>query len=235
MRTSFKNRKKRFPIGRRRATEILRLAIPIVRKAVYGSAVPSVSAIARKSRSPFRILVSTIISARTKDEVTAQAARRLFARADKPAAIAAMDEKVIASLIYPAGFYKTKARSIKALSSIISQDYDGLVPDTMEGLLSLPGVGRKTANLVLTLGFAKSGICVDTHVHRITNRLGVIRTDSPYETEYALRISLPKSHWMEINDLLVRFGKRVCVPISPHCSSCPLVRLCRRVGVLRYR
>ncbi len=223
------------PLGKRRATAMLRRAVPAVRAAVEGARSPSVTEIARSTREPFRVLVSTVISARTKDEVTAEASRRLLGRASTPRRLAALPERTIAALIYPAGFYRTKARAIRELSRVIAHDLGGRVPDTMEGLLELPGVGRKTANLVLTLGFGKPGICVDTHVHRISNRLGAVRTARPAETEAALRAALPREHWIEINDLLVMFGQTICVPVSPRCSACPLARVCRREGVTRSR
>ena len=224
-----------FPRGRPAATAILRHVIPAVRKAVRGQREPSVTRIARRSRSPFKVLVSTVISARTKDEVTTDAARRLFAKASTPAALSGLSERAIAGLIYPAGFYRTKAKAIRALSAMIVREFGGRVPDTMEGLLSLPGVGRKTANLVLTLGFGVPAICVDTHVHRVVNRIGIIRTRRPVETEACLRAALPKRHWLEINDLLVMFGKTVCAPLSPRCSTCPVRSSCARVGVVRSR
>jgi endonuclease-3 len=224
-----------FPRGRGAARAVLSRVVPAVRKAVYGAPNPSVTEIARRSRSPFKVLVSTVISARTKDEVTGEAARRLFARAGAPASIATLSEERIAALIYPAGFYRTKARAIRALSAKLVREYDGRVPASMEELLSLPGVGRKTANLVLTLGFGLPAICVDTHVHRVVNRLGIIRTKSPTETESALRAALHPRHWLEINDLLVTFGKTICTPLSPRCSVCPVHRSCRRAGVRRSR
>jgi endonuclease-3 len=224
-----------FPRGKRAATAMFRRIVPAVRRAVGGDPVPSVTEIARRSRSPFKVLVSTVISARTKDEVTGKAARRLFAEASNPKALAALPEARIAELIYPAGFYRTKARAIRALSARLMREFGGRVPDTMEGLLALPGVGRKTANLVLTLGFALPGICVDTHVHRVVNRLGIVRTKAPVETEACLRATLPKGHWLEINDLLVTFGKTICAPISPRCSICPIARSCARAGVTRSR
>jgi len=205
--------------------------VPAVRAAVRGDPVPSVTEIAQRSRSPFKVLVSTVISARTKDEVTGEASKRLFAAAATPRKLAALSEARIARLIYPAGFYRTKARAIRALSAKVARESGGRVPDTMEGLLALPGVGRKTANLVLTLGFGLPGICVDTHVHRVVNRLGVIRTKHPAETESCLRAALPRGHWIEINDLLVTYGKRICTPVSPRCSICPIRRFCGRAGV----
>ncbi len=223
------------PLGRHAARDVLTRLVPAVRKAVCGNPSPSVTEIARRSRSPFKVLVSTVISARTKDEVTGEAARRLFKKAATPRELSRLPENTISELIYPAGFYRTKARAIRALSAQIIEEFGGHVPDTMEGLLSLPGVGRKTANLVLTLGFGLPGICVDTHVHRVVNRLGIIQTRHPAETESSLRAVLPRGHWLEINDLLVTFGKTVCAPVSPRCSVCPIRRSCGRVGVQRSR
>ena len=224
-----------FPLGKTTATARFRRIVPLVGTAVRGERAPSVTEIAQRSRSPFKVLVSTVISARTKDEVTGEAARRLFAKASTPRTLQALSTKRIEELIYPAGFYRTKAKAIRALSAKITGEFGGRVPDTMEGLLALPGVGRKTANLVLTLGFALPGICVDTHVHRVANRLGIIRTKAPAETESCLRATLPKRHWLEINDLLVTFGKTICAPVSPRCSICPIARSCERAGVVRSR
>lgn len=224
-----------FPSGRVRSRALLRHVMPILRRAVNGEKAPSVTEIAERTRSPFRVLVSTVISARTKDEVTSEASERLFARATTPVDMARLQERTIAKLIFPAGFYRTKARAIRALSGKIANEFGGRVPDTIEGLLTLPGVGRKTANLVVTHGFGKPGICVDTHVHRIANRLGAVRTRNPHETEFALRAVLPKRHWLEINELLVTYGKRVCAPISPFCSRCAVASGCGRVGVERSR
>ncbi len=188
-----------------------------------------------RRRDPFRLLVACIISLRTKDEVTATSSARLFAQADTPAAIALLPEKTIARLIYPAGFYNTKARQIRAIARTIVDDHAGRVPETREGLLAFPGVGRKTANLVLGLGFGTPAICVDTHVHRISNRLGLVTTRTPEETERALEQVLPRRFWIDINDLLVTFGQHVCHPTSPHCSTCPLATRCPRLGVIRSR
>jgi endonuclease-3 len=225
----------RYPLGEEKSKTILMEIIPVVREAIRDEEDPSVSEIARRTRSPFRVLISTVISARTKDEVTRVTSDRLFLEADSPEAMVSLDEEKIAELIYPAGFYKNKARSIRRLSQEIIKDYGGKVPDTIEDLLSLPGVGRKTANLVVTRGFGKEGICVDTHVHRICNRLGVIDTPSPDKTEFALRKVLPREFWIEINDLLVKFGKKICTPQSPHCSICPIKESCECVGVERWR
>jgi endonuclease-3 len=188
-----------------------------------------------RRREPFRLLVACIISLRTKDAVTAEASARLFARADTPAGIARLSEDEIGRLIFPAGFYNTKAHQLRALSMQLMDRHAGRVPGDRAALLALPGVGRKTANLVLGLGFGVPAICVDTHVHRISNRLGLVTTAKPEETERALEALLPRRHWIEINDLLVTFGQNVCHPTSPHCSACSLARRCARAGVRRSR
>lgn len=206
-----------------------------LRQTLGGSPRPSVSTVAADYRDPFRILVSTVISLRTKDRVTSEASARLFARAADPAALAALDTAEIARLIYPAGFYNTKARSLGDIARTLVRDFAGEVPRTREELLSLPGVGRKTANLVLGLGFGVPAICVDTHVHRIPNRLGLVETNTPQQTEAALEEGLPGEYWIEINGLLVQFGQQICTPVSPWCSRCPLADLCPRVGVDRSR
>jgi endonuclease-3 len=180
---------------------------------------------------PFRILVSCILSLRTKDEVTYPATERLFAMASDPAGMLRLTPTAIEKAIYPAGFYRTKAKQIRAISEILLSRHGGQVPDTIEELLRLPGVGRKTANLTVTLGFGKAGICVDTHVHRIANRLGWVATKTPDDTEAALRRSLPKRWWIPINETLVRHGQQVCKPISPLCSACAVVRACPKLGV----
>jgi endonuclease-3 len=187
------------------------------------------------SRSPFRLLVACVISLRTKDEVTAEASRRLFAIADSPEALAALEPASIAEAIFPAGFYNTKAKQLRTIGEILRDRYGGEVPGDEEALLELPGVGRKTANLVLGLGFGIPAICVDTHVHRISNRLGLVATTTPERTEFALRKVLPKDLWIPINDLLVTFGQNRCHPTSPRCTGCPLDDLCPRIGVTRSR
>ena len=195
---------------------------------------PAVTKIARK-RDPFRVLVSTVISLRTKDETTREAARRLFELADTPLAMRELDIEEIEEAIYPAGFYRTKARNIKRICAILISESGGKVPDSIEELLRLPGVGRKTANLVVTLGYGKPGICVDTHVHRVSNRLGYVVSKTPDKTEFALRMKLPEEYWIEYNDLLVSYGKHVCTPVSPFCSQCRIYDYCERVGVTRSR
>lgn len=224
-----------FPAGEERARSLLRRVVPIIRKAIKGDKDPSVTVIARKTRSPFKVLVSTVISARTKDEVTLAASEKLFSRESTPEGIASLSERQIAKLIYPAGFYKTKARAIRELSKMIISDYGGRVPGTIDELLELPGVGRKTANLVVTQGFGRPGICVDTHVHRVVNRLGAVSTGNPGDTEFALRRVLPRRYWIEINDLLVTFGRVMCTPISPFCSQCGVYGDCARSDVKKSR
>lgn len=185
--------------------------------------------------SPFRVLIGCLLSLRTKDETTYPATERLFARAKDPAAMLRLSESTIARLIYPVGFYRRKAAQIRAISRILLERHAGAVPRTIEALLELPGVGRKTANLTVTLGWGLPGICVDTHVHRITNRLGWLRTKDPDATEARLREILPKRFWIPINETLVRHGQRVCHPVSPKCSICPVRERCARVGVTRSR
>lgn len=176
-------------------------------------------------------MVSCVLSLRTRDATTLEASRRLFALAQDPAQLAVLPLLAVQKAIYPVSFYRVKARSLKKLSREILKRFGGRTPDAMEDLLSLPGVGRKTANLVLTLGHGKPGICVDTHVHRISNRWGYVKTKTPEQTEMALRAKLPKPYWMIYNDLLVAFGQNLCQPVSPLCSRCPLRSSCPRLGV----
>jgi endonuclease-3 len=196
---------------------------------------PAVTIVSECDHSPFKVLVSCIISLRTKDEVTTAASLRLFARADNPAKMQEVPVDDVARLIYPAGFYRNKARQIHELSRRLVLEYGGSVPDDLDELLTFKGVGRKTANLVVTLGFGKPGICVDTHVHRICNRLGYVSTRSPEETEKALRARLPSEYWIAINDLLVAFGQNHCHPVSPRCTTCRISGFCSRVGVKKFR
>lgn len=197
---------------------------------------PPVSAMAGEEVvDPFKILISTIISARTKDEVTGPATDRLFALAASPEEMSTLTEEKIETAIFPAGFYHTKAKAIRKTSKELIERFHSRVPDTIEDLLTLPGVGRKTANLVVTLAHNKSGICVDTHVHRITNRWGYVKTKTPHETEQALRAKLPKKHWIAINTILVMHGQNICKPVTPLCSRCPVSQYCARIGVTRSR
>jgi endonuclease III len=191
--------------------------------------------IAARDADPFRVLVACILSLRTQDTTTGPAAARLFAVADTPASMLSLPARQIERLVYPVGFYRTKARVILGLSRDLLDRFGGRVPDDIDALLTLKGVGRKTANLVVTMGYGKPGICVDTHVHRISNRLGYVRTRDPEATEMALRARLPRRYWIGYNDLLVAFGQNICTPISPRCSTCPVNGLCRKVGVTSAR
>ncbi len=187
------------------------------------------------TKSPFMVLISCILSLRTKDKVTAEASNRLFKLADNPQKMLGLSIKNIEKAIYPVGFYKTKAKRIKEICRVLLDDYEGVVPNEIDELLKLNGVGRKTANLTVTLGYGKLGICVDTHVHRISNRLGLVKTKTPEQTEFALRKKLPQKHWLIYNDLLVTYGQNLCVPISPWCSKCKIFKYCKRVGVKKSR
>jgi endonuclease-3 len=191
--------------------------------------------VAAEQPDPFRVLIACILSLRTQDATTRDASERLFRVADTPAAMVQLSPARIARLIFPVGFYRTKARVIRDISRDLLARFQGAVPSDLEALLTLKGVGRKTANLVVTVGFERPGICVDVHVHRISNRLGFVRTASPDQTELALRAKLPRRYWIGLNDLLVAFGQNVCRPLSPHCSRCPVARWCRRIGVSRAR
>jgi endonuclease-3 len=182
-------------------------------------------------QSPFRVLISCILSLRTQDATTAKASHRLFALADSPETMLKLTAKKMEKLIYPVGFYRTKAKNILEICQTLIDRHAGQVPDSIDELLKFRGVGRKTANLVVTLGYRKAGICVDTHVHRISNRWGYVKTATPEKTEFALRDKLPKKYWIEFNDLLVSFGQHLCRPISPVCSQCPIAQYCNRVGV----
>ncbi len=178
------------------------------------------------SSDPFRALIATVLSQRTRDEVTERASEKLFSKYGKASALAHADVKDIEALIREVGFYRIKAPRVKEIARIISNDFKGKVPDDMDTLLSLPGVGRKTANCVLVYGFGKDAIAVDTHVHRISNRLGLVSTKTPEETEIRLKEVLPKKYWRHINELLVRFGQDICRPVAPRCSACTLADLC---------
>ena len=192
---------------------------------------PVVGIVAHQSSNPFLILIACVLSLRTKDHTTSEACQRLFALATDPISMKRLPLDRLERAIYPVGFYRTKAKHIRLISHRILEAYDGKVPDSIDELLTLDGVGRKTANLVVTVGYNKPGICVDVHVHRICNRWGYVKTRKPEETEVVLRSKLPKRHWITLNDLLVPFGQNLCRPISPLCSQCKLSAFCPRVGV----
>jgi endonuclease III len=209
--------------------------VSLLQAAVLDDDLPIVSQLAAAKYGPYALLVSTLLSLRTKDEVTAVATERLLDLARNPDDMLRLSEEDIAKAIYPVGFYHNKARTIREISHTLIEKYQGSVPDTIEELLKFKGVGRKTANLVVSLGFDKDGICVDTHVHRISNRLGYVTTKTPEKTEAALREKLPKEFWKIYNTLLVAFGQKICRPVSPRCSSCSVHRFCDRAGVTKSR
>lgn len=211
-------------------------AIKILRREVKKWKTPIVTKYSKTEPRPaFHVLISCLLSLRTKDKETASASRRLFDVADTPGKLAKLPAKKIEKLIYPVGFYRNKAKTIKDVCSILEKSHGGVTPDSIDELLKFKGVGRKTANLVVTLGFGKPGICVDTHVHRICNIWGYVKTRSPDETEFQLREILPKRYWIEFNDLLVTFGQNHCRPVSPFCSTCQIESICPRTGVKKSR
>jgi endonuclease-3 len=202
----------------------LRIVLQSMEREISGKAFPGADGLQDPEweRDPFHVLIATVLSQRTKDANTYKAARQLFARFNGPLDLSRADVKEVEDLIRPSGFYQVKARGIKEICRILVERYDGKVPDDMEGLLALPLVGRKTANCVLAYGFGKEGLCVDTHVHRITNRLGWVRTKDADETEQELRRIVPKGLWTDLNSIMVRFGQGTCLPQRPRCSSCPV-------------
>ena len=208
--------------------------IKLVEKQIGQFMAPSVTEVSWQ-RDPYLILVSCILSLRTKDKTTILASRRLFEVADNPESMVKLSKLQLQKLIYPVGFYRNKAKAILGLSRKISKDFSGRVPSQLEELLKLKGVGRKTANLVLGLGFNIPAICVDTHVHRISNRLGWVKAKTPEATEERLKAIVPKSRWIDLNTILVTFGQNICVPVSPYCSRCAIFKFCNRVKVLKFR
>ena len=211
-----------------RVVRILRLEAARFRR-------PSVGIVALQSQDPFLVLVSCILSLRTQDQTTAEASARLFRLASTPEQMLQLSERTIVTAIYPVGFYRVKARTIRTICSDLVERWNSRVPAEIDDLLRLKGVGRKTANLVVTLGYGQPGICVDTHVHRIANRLGYVRTKEPDQTETALRRRLPREYWIELNELLVTYGQNICRPVSPRCGECRLADDCARVGVSKRR
>ncbi|PIE59905.1 MAG: exodeoxyribonuclease III [Desulfobulbus propionicus] len=207
--------------------------LPLIKKEVARYQVPVVDLVAIQTRDPFKVLVATVLSARTRDETTAAAAKRLFEVASTPDQLAALTVAELEKLIYPVGFFRNKARYLHDLPRILSEKFSGLVPDTIEELIQLPGVGRKTANLVRAVAFHKPAICVDTHVHRIMNIWGYVCTDTPFKTEMALREKLPQKYWQDINSILVAYGQGTCKPQRPLCESCIIEKLCPKIGVIK--
>jgi endonuclease-3 len=204
-------------------------------KEFYTSDVPVVTRIANERHDPFLVLIGCLLSLRTKDETTDKAMERLMKRARTPRELLSIPTGEVERIIYPVGFYKVKSRLIKEISRTVIEKYHNIVPDTLDELLTIKGVGRKTANIVITEGFGLPGIAVDTHVHRISNRLGAVRTKTPEETEMRLRQILPQEYWRVYNPLLVTHGRRTCTPLSPWCGRCRVHDLCARVGVTRSR
>jgi endonuclease-3 len=213
----------------------IHIVIATLRDAARAWTLPYVTDLAQRARDPFRVLISTMLSLHTKDATTAEASKKLFALAATPRAMLKLKHNEIEHAIYPVGFYRAKARNILLTCQELIRQYNGNVPDDLNALIALPGVGRKTANLVITQGFGKPGICVDTHVHRITNRWGYVKTNMPEQTEIVLRAKLPGEYWIAINDLLVALGQNICHPTSPKCSLCPVHAHCARIGVTRSR
>ena len=203
--------------------------------ASMGKVLPAVSLVAVELQDPFSVLISTVISLRTKDDVTLNASRRLLSKAPDAASMLKLSEEEIASLIFPAGFYKRKAIQIRSIAKTLVEEYDGMVPADAELLMELPGVGIKTANLTLNLGFGIDAICVDCHVHQISNRLGWISTKTPEESEKVLQTIMPKRFWIPLNELLVSYGQEVCTSVSPKCSLCPENSRCPKINVTKSR
>lgn len=209
----------------------LEKVIKILEREVKNFKTPVVELIKLRTKNPFKVLVSTILSSRTKDEVTIKASKRLFSKVNKPSDLKKLSLEELQELIYPVGFYKTKAKHLKKLPKFLKKG----VPNTREKLMELPGVGRKTANIVLNASFQKDVIAVDTHVHRITNRWGLVKTKTPKKTEIKLMKKLPRKYWKNFNYLLVVYGQNVCKPISPHCNDCKIKDYCKKVGVKKSR
>ena len=204
-------------------------------KMFYHADAPVLTRLAAKQRDPFLVLIGCLLSLRTKDETTEKAMERLMERARTPEELLAIPTDEIEKIIYPVGFYRNKSLLIKEISKTIIEKYHRIVPDTIEELTTIRGIGRKTANIVVTEGFGKPGVAVDTHVHRISNRLGAVKTKTPNQTEEALRKSLPQKYWLAYNPLLVTHGRTICTPLSPFCSRCPVFDLCARTGVTKSR
>jgi endonuclease-3 len=198
----------------------------LLKKAYESTHAPIIELVAAQTNDPFHVLVGTILSARTKDACTAGACGRLFQHVMTPDDLKKISQEKLEKLIYPVGFFRDKARHLKELPHVLEEKFGGVLPSTVEELCELPGVGRKTANLVVALGFDKPGICVDVHVHRITNRLGLITTKTPYDTEMALRKILPIRYWKTWNSYLVSFGQTRCAPRNPRCIDCPIKGYC---------
>lgn len=202
-----------------------------LKRYVLNLPVPIVELIEAQTKDPFKVLVTTILSARTKDQTTAAVVKKLFKKVSKANDFRKFSVKQIEKLIFPVGFFHNKAKFLKQLPDVLDNEFNGIIPSTIDELVRLPGVGRKTANLVVAVAFSKPAICVDIHVHRISNRFGYVNTKTPYETEMALREKLPLRYWMTYNTIIVAFGQHLCKPINPVCSKCPVYAYCNRIGV----
>lgn len=209
--------------------------INIIEKEYKNWDVPVVTLVGMQTRNPFKVLISTIISLRTKDEVTIEASKRIYKILTKPEDISNITIEDIEKAIYPCGFYKRKAIQIKKICEQLVKDFNSKVPDEIDTLLNFPGIGRKTANLIVAEGHGKPAMCVDVHVHRISNRLGYLKSKNPEETEEILRKNLNQEYWNRYNFLMVAFGQSLCRPISPHCSKCPILNYCKRIDVKNHR
>lgn len=186
-------------------------------------------------KDPFQILISCLLSLRTRDETTIEASKRLFSIAKSPEEVLRLNKEEIEKAIYPVGFYRKKAETIYEISRRLVEEYNSSVPDTIDELLKFKGVGRKTANIVITHAYQKPGIAVDTHVHRISNRLGLVSTKNPEKTEFALKKVIPEEYWISLNSLFVIHGQTICTPLSPKCSKCVIRAYCKRVGIKKFR
>jgi len=213
--------------------KILR-TLKLIEKQISQFKIPSVTLVSDR-KVPYLVLISCILSLRTKDKTTIEACEKLFKVADTPQKMLWLSATRIQKLIYPVGFYRNKAKVILGISKTIIGDFRGKVPNSIDDLLTLKGVGRKTANLVLGLGFRIPAICVDTHVHRISNRLGWVKTKNPEDTELALEKIIPRSEWIDLNTTLVTFGQNMCLPVSPFCSRCSFKNFCKKIGVKKFR
>ena len=207
----------------------------ILSREVKNYKVPVVDLIEIQTNDPFKVLIATILSARTKDETTAKACERLFSKIKNFKDLEKLSEMEIEKLIYPVGFYKVKSKHLKKLPNMLKEEFNEKIPEEIGDLIKLPGVGRKTANLVRAVAFKKPALAIDVHCHRIFNRLRYIRTKTPFETEMELRKKLPKKYWEKINSLFVAFGQHLCRPISPYCSKCKIVSYCNRINVKKSR
>jgi endonuclease III len=209
--------------------------IEILEEYVKDLAAPIVDLVEAQTKDPQKVLIATILSARTKDETTSLVVKKLFKKINSIKDLNNYAVKEIEKLIYPIGFYKNKAKYLKKLPVVLEKEFNNVLPETVDELVKLPGVGRKTANLVVSVGFKKPAMCIDVHCHRIPQRLGWFKSENPYKTEMIMRKSLPKDYWIRFNSIFVAFGQNICRPISPYCSKCPVKKYCKQIGVNKHR